>query len=127
MRLDHIALWTCRLEALRSFYELHFGAVASPKYTNPKKGFSSYFLRFESGARMEIMTRADITEPRGGVERLGYVHVAISVGSEAAVVEITERLRKLGVPVESEPRRTGDGYFESVILDPEGNRIELTV
>lgn len=127
MKLEHIALWTSRLEALRSFYEVHFGAVAGPKYTNPKKGFSSYFLRFESGARMEIMTRTDITSASEKNERLGYAHVAISVGSEAKVLELTERLRNLGVPVESDPRRTGDGYFESVVLDPEGNRIELTV
>lgn len=25
------------------------------------------------------------------------------------------------------PRRTGDGFYESAVLDPEGNRIEITV
>jgi lactoylglutathione lyase len=33
--------------------------------------------------------------------------------------------RQLAIVV-SPPRVTGDGYFESVLLDPEGNRIELT-
>lgn len=126
MKLDHVALWTEQLEAMRAFYATHLGASAGPLYRNPKTGFCSYFLTFESGARMEIMSRADITGPRENAQILGYAHVAFSVGSEARVSELTEQLRKRGVRIEGEPRRTGDGYFESVILDPDGNRIELT-
>ncbi|HLP24299.1 MAG TPA: VOC family protein, partial [Acidobacteriota bacterium] len=58
---------------------------------------------------------------------LGLAHFALSLGSEPAVYEKTERLRAAGVRVVSAPRRTGDGYYESVVLDPDGNRIEITV
>jgi lactoylglutathione lyase len=57
----------------------------------------------------------------------GYIHMALSVGSKARVDELTAKLRQDGYPVVSEPRRTGDGYYESCVLDPDGNRIEITV
>ena len=53
-------------------------------------------------------------------------HLAISLGSKEKVDTLTERLRKNGVRIIGEPRTTGDGYYESVIADPEGNLIELT-
>ncbi|MBN8494960.1 MAG: VOC family protein, partial [Burkholderiales bacterium] len=53
-------------------------------------------------------------------------HLAIALGSEAAVDALTAQLRAAGHPVLDGPRRTGDGYYESVVLDPEGNRLELT-
>jgi lactoylglutathione lyase len=57
----------------------------------------------------------------------GYIHLAISVGSEEQVDAVTARLRVDGYRVMGAPRRTGDGYYESVVLDPDGNRVEITV
>jgi len=54
-------------------------------------------------------------------------HLAISVGSKEKVDELTEKLRADGYTVAGNPRLTGDGYYESVVFDPEGNRIEITV
>jgi lactoylglutathione lyase len=128
MRIAHVAIWTADLERLRAFYEQHFGAKAGPAYVNPAKGFSSYFLQLDDGARLELMSKAAIA-PAAGVpagERAGYAHVALSLGSRESVVAATDRLRAAGVPVVDGPRVTGDGYFESVVLDPDGNRIELT-
>jgi lactoylglutathione lyase len=126
-RLDHVALYTRNLESLRAFYVRYFGAVANDKYINPRKGFASYFLTFEGDARLEIMEKETITQGQGtpGDEWLGLTHLALSVGSPGRVDELTERLRTDGYRVVGEPRTTGDGYYESVILDPDGNRVEI--
>lgn len=127
--IEHAALWTPDLERARAFYEQYFDGTAGPRYENPAKQFTSYFLRFASGARLELMHRPDIVDALVGDDReaLGYAHLAFSVGSEQAVDRLTERLRQDGYAVAGEPRRTGDGYYESVILDPDGNRVEITV
>lgn len=127
MRIEHVALWTSDLERLVAFYVRHFAATAGPKYTNPRTGFESYFLCFESGARVEVMWSPSVTSGEQGQPRFGYAHLAVAVGSEAEVDRLTEEFRTRGVPVVDGPRRTGDGYYESVILDPDGNRIEITV
>lgn len=126
MRIEHVALWTTDLERSRAFYEQHFGAVAGTLYRNPKTGFSSYFLSFSDGARLEIMARPDVTQ-RAATAQLGFAHFAVSLGSEEEVVRKTAALAAAGISVVGQPRRTGDGYFESVIADPDGNLIELTV
>lgn len=127
-RLDHLAVWAHDLDAIVAFYETHFGATAGPRYQNPAKGFASRFLRFDGGARLEIMTSTRLSPPAAAADapRAGYAHLAIAVGSESGVEALTARLRRAGVPVVDGPRRTGDGYYESVVLDPEGNRVEIT-
>ena len=129
MKIDHLALWVTDLEATRAFYEKYFQAIAGEKYHNPTKGFTSYFLSFDAFVRLEIMHRSDIAELRTklGEEIMGFTHLAISVGSKEKVDSMTERLRKDGFRVVGEPRTTGDGYYESVVLDVEGNRLEITV
>jgi len=129
MKIEHLALWTADLERARRFYEQHFGAIAGGLYQNPRTGFRSYFLSFADGARLELMQRPDVAAraEADGRETLGLAHFALSLGSERAVDDLTERLRAAGVTVLSDARRTGDGYYESVVLDADGNRIELTV
>lgn len=128
MKIEHIAIWTKDLEQLREFYENYFDATSNELYTNRKKEFKSYFLTFDSGTRLEIMQRPDIqsVSKSPGKEYFGYAHLAISVGSEEKVNKLTEILRSNGFPILDGPRRTGDGYYESVISDPDGNRIEIT-
>lgn len=125
MKIEHMALWCRDIERTRAFYETWFGAQANTRYENARKGFSSYFMRFGEGARIELMQRTDVVampEPTP----LGYAHFALSLGSETAVDTLTARMREAGVVIADGPRRTGDGYYESVVLDPDGNRIELT-
>lgn len=129
MHIEHLALWTRDLERMRTFYEIYFGATANNKYTNASKGFSSYFMSFpDGGPRLELMQMPGIPDSQNDpmAQFSGLVHFAVSVGDEAAVNALTERLRADGYPVVSEPRRTGDGYYESVVFDPENNRIEIT-
>ena len=129
MRIEHVALWTHDLERLKRFYERYFGATSGDRYENPRKRFQSYFLSFESGARLELMQHPDLGSRSDGSEgrSVGWAHLAVSVGSEARVSELTDELRAAGCPIIDGPRRTGDGYFESVVLDPDGNRLEITV
>jgi lactoylglutathione lyase len=129
MRIEHIALWTRDLERLKGFYVEFFQGHASPKYINHETRFESYFIEFEPRARLELMYRPDIVENRieALAEGWGYIHLAMAVGSREKVDALTSRLEQAGYPVVSRPRITGDGYYESCILDPEGNRVEITV
>jgi lactoylglutathione lyase len=126
--IDHIALWTRDLERSKQFYAKYFGAHAGREYANPSKGFRSLFLSFEGGARIEVMQTSKLSpvllEP--GAQRMGLAHIAISVGSVEQVDELTRRLKEDGFAIVDGPRRTGDGYYESVALDPDGNRVEIT-
>lgn len=129
MKIEHIAIWTNDLNRLKAFYEKYFGAQSNSLYTNEKKQFQSYFLSFDSGARLEIMQRTDIEIPNHISKKMytGYAHIAVSVGSEKKVDDLTKKLREDGYQILGEPRRTGDGYYESVVTDPDGNRVEITV
>ncbi|RYF45746.1 MAG: glyoxalase [Cytophagaceae bacterium] len=129
MHIDHLALWVRDLERIRAFYETYFGTTANEKYTNVKKGFSSYFLTFpDGGSRLEIMQMPGVPDTKNEalLQFTGLIHFAISVGSRDSVDALTHRLRTDGYTIVGEPRQTGDGYYESVILDPEENRIEIT-
>ena len=128
MHIEHIAIWTNQLETMREFYEGCFNGRSTPLYTNPRTGFQSYFITFDDGARLELMQQ-DGKAPNPNTadqQHLGLIHFAVSVGDETAVDHLTETLRQDGFLVIGEPRRTGDGYYESVVLDPDGNRIEIT-
>lgn len=129
MKIEHIAIWTQDLERLREFYVTYFLATANEKYVNPLKKFESYFLTFKSGTRLELMQRPDIFNrpPNGGNRFTGYAHLAFATGSKENVDALTEQLRKDGYEIVGEPRTTGDGYYESVVIDPDGNRVEITV
>ena len=127
-RLEHIAMWVRDLDRVCAFYAEHLNATVGDLYENPRKGFCSRFLTFDDGARIEVMTTTTLapTACAHGAHRMGLAHVAIALGSKDLVDVLTARLRALGVPILEGPRRTGDGYYESVVLDPEGTQIELT-
>ncbi len=129
MHIEHIAIWTHDLERLRTFYETYFQASSGTKYTNPSKQFESYFLSFAGGARLELMRIPSLAaiQSQPEIPPVGLTHLAFSTGSKEAVDVLTRRLREDGYRVLDGPRTTGDGYYESAILDPDGNRIEVTL
>jgi len=125
MKIDHIALWTNNLERLRSFYITYFQGECGKKYKNEGSEFESYFLSFSSGSRVEIMSIPGLTTDIGQQHIVGIAHLSFRVGSKEAVDLLTSELRIAGISVYSEPRFTGDGYYESGILDPDGNQVEI--
>ncbi|MBK2092490.1 VOC family protein [Francisella philomiragia] len=128
MRIEHIAIWVKDIELMKDFYCKYFNAKPNDKYINPVKGFSSYFLSFKSGARLEIMHSKNMNNLNlDNTERFGLIHLAISVGSKEKVDQLTEQLRNDGFKIIGESRITGDGYYESCVLDPEQNLIEITI
>ena len=126
MRIEHIAMYVNDLEKTKDFFVKYFNAVVNECYHNKATDFRSYFLSFEDGARLEIMTKPQMTTGEKALDRTGYIHIAFRLGSKQAVDELTQRLRNDGYSVSSEPRMTGDGYYESCIIGIEGNQIELT-
>ncbi len=127
MRIEHVAMYVNDLEAAKNFFVKFFGASPNTKYHNPKTGLETYFLSFDNGARLEIMTRPDMADSEKNLFRTGYTHLAFSVGSKEKVDVLTNQLREAGYEVISGPRTTGDGYYDSCISGPEGNQIEITV
>ncbi|HCW09152.1 MAG TPA: glyoxalase [Cytophagales bacterium] len=129
MKIEHIAIWVKDLERQKLFYEKYFHAKAGDKYTNPKTNFESYFLKFTDGARLELMHKPGIPENANDLtqQNIGLIHFAISVGSQEKVDSLTLQLRQDSFLILDGPRTTGDGYYESVVLDPENNRIEITI
>lgn len=129
MKIEHLAIWAKDLEVLKAFYVKYFGAEPNEKYRNTEKGFESYFLSFDSGARLELMHLESIPSNKNSFKKqyTGIIHFAFSVGSVEKVKALTNTLKTNGHKVIDGPRETGDGYYESVILDPEGNRVEITV
>lgn len=129
MHIEHLAIWTNKLERLKDFYETYFQAKVGNQYHNPTRQFESYFLSFSTGARLELMYKPGILDTRIDSDRQfnGYAHFSFATGSEQGVDELTNRLQRDGFQVMAAPRLTGDGFYEAVVLDPDGNRVEITV
>ncbi len=127
MKIEHIAVYVKDLVATKNYYEKYFNAKSNKMYHNKNTGFKSYFLSFDDGARIELMNLPQLEEKSKNNKREGLIHLAFSVGSEEKVRELTNAIRNDGFEVTSNPRTTGDGYYESCVVDPEGNLVEICV
>ena len=126
MKIEHVALYVNDLERARDFFIKYFNAKSNEGYHNPIKKFRSYFLSFDGEARLEIMNKAVMSDLAKDLDRTGFAHISFSVGSNSKVDELTAQIKSDGYKVISGPRVTGDGYYESCIVDLEGNQIEIT-
>lgn len=127
MKIEHIAMYVNDLEGARDFFVKYLGAKSNDGYHNRKTDFRSYFLTFDDGARLEVMTKPGLTDGKKELSGTGYIHIAFSLGSRERVDSLTAQLKADGFTVVSGPRTTGDGYYESCVAGFEGNQIELTV
>lgn len=125
MKIEHVAMYVNDLEASKNFFVKYFGADAGERYHNFRSGFTSYFLTFDGGSRLEIMKRPTMSDQPKGTYRTGFHHIAICVGNGDAVDAMTDRLRNDGYMIANGPRWTGDNLYTSVVVDHEGNEIEL--
>ena len=126
MKIEHIALYVNDLEAARDFFVRYLNGHSNDGYHNKTTDFRSYFISFDDGVRLELMTKPGMVQLEKHPNRTGYAHIAFSVGSKDRVDEMTEQLKAAGYQVVSGPRTTGDGYYESCIVVIEGNQIEIT-
>jgi len=123
--ITHLAVYVTDLEKAREYYVTYFGGKSNTLYKN-SKGFSSYFITFDSGIRLELMSHTDL-DHRPVIDKVnGYSHIAFSVGSKENVLALTQQITQAGYELYSPSRLTGDGYFESCVADPDGNRVEIT-
>lgn len=129
MTLEHVAIWTNQLEKLKAYYTNYFGGKPNGKYVNEKNQFQSYFITFESGARLELMNMPNIpdnTNDRVNNQHQGIIHLAFGAKDKKEVDKKASELIAAGFPILNGPRKTGDGYYEFETLDPDNNRIEVT-
>lgn len=127
MKIEHVAMYVLDLEKAKDFFVKYFNAKSNGGYHNKTTNFRSYFLTFDDGARLELMSRPDMQNMEKGIRRTGFIHIAFSVGSKEKVDELTQTLKNDGYEILSGPRTTGDGYYESCVAGIEGNQIEITV
>ena len=125
MKINHISVFVNDLENIKSFYEKYFNAKSNKQYYNPRTGLKTYFLSFDNNCRLEIMTKEQLNSIEKNPNNTGFIHIAFSVGNRDKVDELTKRLEDDGYKVISQPRMTGDGYYESCVYDPENNQIEI--
>lgn len=126
MKIAHVALWTQDIEAQVSFWQRYFNGVAGEKYVSKNRpGFVSRFVQLAAGPTLEIMSVAGLLPAGNGEERVGWAHIALSLGSQALVDQLAQRARQEGILLGA-ARWTGDGFYEAIIRDPDGNAIEIT-
>jgi lactoylglutathione lyase len=125
VKLAHIALWTRDLDRAAAFWQCLFGATVGEPYRSQRRpGFVSRFAVLPGGVQIELMTGPWI-EAVPDAECPGWDHLALALGSAAAVDAMAARCREDGCLV-SGPRTTGDGFYEAVLATPDGTRIEVT-
>ena len=125
MYLEHTAIYTKDLDRLKDFYTKYFSGRANEKYHNVKTGMQTYFISFKGGSRLELMQKPELASRDKSTLVDGLTHISFCVGSREKVDELTQVLINDGYTVKSIPRETGDGYYESCILDPDSNEVEI--
>lgn len=125
MKIAHVALWTRNLNAQKSFWQDFFAGTSNELYISKNRpGFRSHFISLLEGPTIELMSLNDLAAGPHGQELTGWAHIAIHVGSRQEVDSMVTKASEQGILV-SPARTTGDGYYEAIIRDPDGNLIEI--
>lgn len=123
MKLSHIGIEADDIERLRYWYMRYFAMSSSELYSDPARGLKCYFLRSSdpSASALEIIHHSG---KQAGQPTTA--HLAVSTGSRQGVDFLIELLRTDGNTVVLEPFEAVNGCYMGVVLDPEGNRVEIT-
>ncbi|WP_345829657.1 VOC family protein [Pantoea sp. BRR-3P] len=125
MKIAHVALWTNNLTAQQHFWQDFFGGTSNELYISKNRpGFRSHFIRLHEGATIELMALEALAQGANGTELTGWAHIAINVGARQDVDAMVKRASEQKILV-SPARITGDGFYEALIRDPDGNLIEI--
>lgn len=126
MKIAHVALWTTDIDAQARFWTTWFGAQAGELYVSKNRpGFTSRFLRLQDGPTLELMSLPGLAVAPDDKEHPGWAHIALDVGDKNQVDALAQRAKAAGI-LRSGPRMTGDGFYEAVLADPDGNLVEIT-
>ncbi len=125
-RINHVAAYVKDLEKAKDFFVKYLNASPNTMYHNPTTGLKTYFLSFADGMKLEIMTRPEVEIFSHERDRVGYAHLAFSLGCREEVNRLTSMLSIDGYKVISGPRFTGDGFYESCIEGIDSLILELT-
>jgi len=125
-QIERIALATSDLESVCDFYR-RLGGVDSPS-TEREGDLRACSLDF-CGIRVDVFERphgGGVAANDGRSRRL--LHLGFALGSADAVDELSQALEAAGHRVLEPPHRDRvSGRYESVVLDPDGNRLKLSV
>ncbi len=126
MKMDHVAIVTGNAETMKEFYEMNFKTERTIRWTDGT--VLLYFIEFSNGVKLELEQRDNPVHVERDVENTyGLAHLAIQVDTKEELEEITERMKKNGVPMRSGPTAYGEDFYESSFWDPDGNIVEITV
>lgn len=122
MKLHHIAFWSKDIEALIEFYRTYFGGEVL--FRHESGDFQCVFVKIFSGLTLEIMTRSKLCDAVAE-DRVGYSHFSIEVDSKDEVDRLTDYFIAHKIPMKKVKEQYDDGFYESAVLDPDGNIIEI--
>ncbi|NLH50636.1 MAG: HAD-IA family hydrolase [Myxococcales bacterium] len=114
---NHLGFVVRDLFRMEKFYRTVFGLRLLYRYESVHTpGLRTVFL-VGRGLVLELLHYADRPAPETPADHLSFAVPNIKAEHE--------RLAALGVDGLTEPRLTGDGYWEVALRDPEGRRIEI--
>ena len=126
MKIAYVSMYVNDLDKMKDFFVKYFKATVNDKYENFQKGYIYCYLKFDEGSRLSLVSGPNIVEPQEQALVRGLNRFAIAVNSKEEVKSITDQLEKDGYQVVNGFRMNGYGEYESRILDPEGNELEIT-
>ena len=125
MKIAYVSMYVNNLDEMKDFFVKYFKATVNDKYENFQTGYTYCYLKFDEGSRLSLVSGPNVVDRPKEIFK-GLNRFAIAVNSKEEVQTITDQLANDGYQIVNGFRMNGYGEYESRILDPEGNEIEIT-